>query len=98
MVIGCPLPFTASMVRWLEKQPFWSSVSPYFQISQIIQSWMSDLVSRLKVGGDLSINIADLFPNATLLTNYIQASLNVDEDTALKMLTSQLMRPDKVHD
>lgn len=85
-------------MRWLRTQPMWDSVQPYFQVSQIIQSWMSDLISRLKVGSDLSINIADLFPNATLLTEYIQASLNIDEETALKMVTSLIMSPDKVQE
>lgn len=83
-------------MRYLSKQAYWSDIKPYFQISQIVQSWINDMVLRLKIDADLSINLADLFPNATLLNDYLQASLTLDEETAFKLMTGVTVKPDKV--
>lgn len=83
-------------MRYLSSQTFWPEVKPYLQITQIIQTWMNDLMSRLKVDSDLSINLADLFPNATLLHDYLQAAFNLDELTVAKLVSGVSVKPNKV--
>lgn len=83
-------------MRFFRSQPFWPQMEPYFQISTIIQKWMSDLMSRLKLSPDMSVNIGDLFPNATMLNEYLSASLAIDEQTAIKLITGITMKPHRV--
>jgi len=84
------------MIRYMKSLPFWSNIEPYFQINQIVSSWIFDLISRLNLKPDLTLNLAELFPNATLLNEYVSATLNIDEKTSMKMLAGIAVRPDKV--
>lgn len=85
-----------SMMRFFKSQPFWPQVEPYFQMSQIVQRWINDLSSRLKLHPDMSLNIGDLFPNATMLNEYLQASLALDEETTLQLISGIILKPGKV--
>lgn len=84
------------MMRWLRGQTFWQDVEPYFQLNQIIYKWINDLMFRLDLSSELSINLADLFPNATRLNELLQAALSIDEETALQMIVSTTIKPELV--
>lgn len=85
------------MMRWLRLQPYWKDIQPYFQINQIVNRWIVDLVSRLDVTNNgLTINLADLFPNATRLNNYLQAALTLDEETVVNLMYATTVRSYKV--
>ena len=83
-------------MRYLSTQAYWPDIKPYLQISQIVQTWINDLMSRLKLNPDMSLNIGQLFPNATLLREYMQAALSLDEQTAIKLMTGVTLKPGKV--
>ena len=76
-----------SYMRFFRTQPFWPQIKPYFQVSQIVSTWVKELMSRLELQPDMSLNIGDLFPNATMLNEVIRAQLSLDEQTAVKLIT-----------
>ena len=85
-----------SYMRFFRTQPFWPQIKPYFQVSQIVSTWVTELMSRLELQPDMSLNIGDLFPNATMLNEVIRAQLSLDEQTAVKLITGVTLNVNKV--
>ena len=85
-----------SYMRFFRTQPFWPQIKPYFQVSQIVSTWVKELMSRLELQPDMSLNIGDLFPNATMLNEVIRAQLSLDEQTAVKLITGVTLNVNKV--
>lgn len=90
------LTFTESYMRFFRTQPFWPQMRPYLQVSQIVITWINDMMSRLQVQPDMSLNLGDLFPNATMLNEVIMAQLSLDETTTVKLITGITLKTDKV--